>query len=449
MVRIVRIVVLLVVFGFALAWTAAGYGQEALPGTFDFEKESRNVPKPRGLWPKVMKHAVPLEFTVKTDEIVASDTDPSQKLRKVTAHFYSQELDGKKWGHPCVIFLPADTDRNGPPERRGKVVIIGSPAESAFPIHVDKYGEPIAARTGYPTMVISNPGEYPDGSIIERDIRVLDKLRQETGQNYFSMNCQLAVVYVKAMDALQQFLGLEDLKAVIGGHSKRGRSATVAAAVDSRVASPIIMGNEGVYSTDRISPGLSFHHGFFQDQVSVPVFYLGATNEDGYKMFNVNILQERLKRPMTIELIPNYCHSNFSEIQFMDFLMWVSHIHDGRPITEITDVSHERQNGRSVFRAKVVSEAKVQMVRAWFVYSDDDAWRDLMWYHLIMEKKGDSYEALLYGKIADAFMIEVGDIALGNPGYVSSLPQKLTDAPVVERVSRGSLPRLWEAKGEE
>ena len=96
-----------------------------------------------------------------------------------------------------------------------------------------------------------------------------------------------------------------------------------------------------------------------------------------------------------------------------------------------------------------MSEAKVQMVRAWFVYSDDDAWRDLMWYHLIMEKKGDSYEALLYGKIADAFMIEVGDIALGNPGYVSSLPQKLTDAPVVERVSRGSLPRLWEAKGEE
>jgi len=41
--------------------------------------------------------------------------------------------------------------------------------------------------------------------------------------------------------------------------------------------------------------------------VNLPVFYLGATNEDGYKMFNVNILQERLRRPMTIEMIPNYC----------------------------------------------------------------------------------------------------------------------------------------------
>ncbi len=424
---------------FALAQQGA-----VLPESFDFEKESRKVPKPRELWPTVMKHAVPLDLTVKADEVVASDTAPGQKLRKVTAHFYSQELAGKKWGHTCVLFLPVDEGRNRTPERRGKVVIIGSPSESAFPIHVDKYGEPITARTGYPTMVLANPGEYPDGSIIERDIRVLDRLRQETGQNYFSMNCQLAVVYVKAMDAMQELLDLDDLKAVVGGHSKRGRSATVAAAVDSRVASPIIMGNEGVYATDRISWSLSFHHGFFQDQVGVPVFYLGATNEDGYKMFNVNILQERLKTPMTIELIPNYCHSNFSEIQFMDFLMWTSHIHDGRPISEIRQVSHERQGTRSIFRAQVRSDAKVQMVRTWYVYSDDDAWRDLMWYHLVMEKKGDTYEAVLDGKIPDAFMVEVGDIAMGIPGYVSSLPQKLTDAPVIERVSRGSRPRLWE-----
>ena len=421
-------------------------GRTAEP--FDFEKASRDVPKPRELWPTVMKHAVPHGFTIKSDELVTSDTDPSKKLRKVTGHLYSQILDGKKWGHQCVIFLPADPKRNATPERKGKVVIIGSPGATYFPIHVAKYGEPIAARTDYPTMVLSNPGEYADGSQIERDIRVLTKLRLETGENYFSMNCQLAVVYIKAMDAFQEFLGLDTLKAVVGGHSKRGRSATVAAAVDSRVASPIIMGNEGVYSTDSIPWHLSFHHAFFQDQVNVPVFYLGATNEDGYKMFNVNILQERLKRPMTIELIPNYCHSNFTEIQFMDFLMWVSHIHDGRPITQISEVSHERQEGSSLFRAKVESEAKVQMVRAWYVYSDDEAWRDLMWYHLIMEDAGNGYyQVPLQGKIPDAFMIEVGDIALGIPGYVTSLPQKLTDAPVVERVSRGSRPRLWEPEG--
>jgi hypothetical protein len=89
---------------------------------------------------------------------------------------------------------------------------------------------------------------------------------------------------------------------------------------------------------------------------------------------------------MTIEMIPNYCHSNFSEIPFMDFLMW---------------------------------------------------------YHLLMRRAGDRYEATLPGKIPDAFLVEVGDIARGVPGYVSSLPYKLTDAPVVERVSRGSFPRRW------
>lgn len=418
--------------------------EPAAPEPFDFEAASRNVPKPRELWPLVKQHVVPLEFKVLSDEIVASDTDPSQKLRKVTAHFFSQELAGKKWGHPCVIFTPEDNRRNLAPERKGKVVIIGSPPRDYFPVHVAKYGEPIAARTGYPTMVLSNPGEYPDGSDIERDIRILNTLRQQTGKSYYNMNCQLAVVYIQAMDAFEQFLGLDGLKAVVGGHSKRGRSATVAAVIDSRVASAIIMGNESVYATDRIQWHLSFHHAFFQDQVDVPIFYLGATNEDGYKMFNVNILQERLKRPMTIEMIPNYCHSNFSEIQYMDFMMWVAHVFDGRPITRISEVSHERQPGRTVFRAGIESQAKLQIVRAWYVYSDDPAWRDLMWYHLLMNKVGDHYEAVLPGKIPDAFMVEVGDVAMGYSGYVSSLPYKLTDAPVVERRSRGSLPRLWQ-----
>ncbi len=410
---------------------------------FDFEEAARDVPKPRAIWPLVREHTVPLQFAIHSDEIVTSDTDPSQRLRKVTAHFYSQELAGKKWGHPCVIFLPEDNRRNLTPKRRGKVVIIGSPGRDYFSVHVDKYGEPIATRAGYPTMVLSNPGRYPDGGDIERDIRILSTLRRQTGKDYYNMNCQLAVVYIQAMNAFQQFLGLDDLKAVIGGHSKRGRSATVAAAIDPRVASVIVMGNEGIYSTDRVQWHLSFHHAFFQEQVNVPVFYLGATNEDGYRMFNVNIMQERLRCPMTIEMIPNYCHSNFSEIQFMDFAMWVAHTFDARPLSRISEVTGQRQGESTLFRARVESQAKIQMVRAWYVYSDDPAWRDLMWYHLLMRRVGDYYEAVLPGKMPDAFMIEVGDIAMGFPGYVSSTPRKLTDAPLEERRSRGSRPRLW------
>ena len=197
---------------------------------------------------------------------------------------------------------------------------------------------------------------------------------------------------------------------------------------------------------DQVQWHLSFHHAFFQDQVTVPVFYLGATNEDGYTMFNVNVMQERLKRPMTIEMIPNYCHSNFSEIQYMDVLMWVSHIFDDRPITKISDVSHRREGNRSLFRARIESVAKLQIVRAWYVYCDDPAWRDLTWYHLLMRRNEGHYEAVLHGKIPDAFMVEVGDIANGIPGYVSSLPQKLTDAPVIPRRSRGSRPRLWQPR---
>ena len=88
-------------------------------------------------------------------------------------------------------------------------------------------------------------------------------------------------------------------------------------------------------------------------------------------------------------------------------------------------------------------------MRAWYAFSDNPAWRDLMWYHLLMTKRGEFYETSLHGKIPDAFFVEVGDIAQGIPGYVSSVPYKLTDAPVVERISRGSFPRLWDPEADE
>ena len=431
-----------------LVWGEKGIAEEPQGSNSDtpfcFEEASRDVLKPKAIWPIVRQDMLSPDFTITSDQIVTSDTDPSKRLRKVAAHFYSQELAGKKWKHKCVIFIPEDYKAKLTPEREGKVVIHGVD-NVAFPVHVTKIGDPIATRLDYPVMILANPGSYPDGKSIERDIRILGRLSKETGKNYYNMNCQLAVVYVQAMNVFQKFLGLNDLKAVVGGHSKRGRSATVAAAFDSRVASPIIMGNEGVYRTDRIQSHLSFHHAFFQEQVTVPVFYLGTTNEDGYKMFNVNILQERLKRPMTIEMIPNYCHSTYNEIQFMDYMMWVAHIFDGRPITKISEVTHSRTDRKSVFRAKIESKAKIQVVKAWYVYTDNPGWRDLMWYHLVMKPVGNGYyEIPLFGKTADAFMIEVGDTAQGVPGYVSSTPQKLTDAPVEERRSRGSLPRYWE-----
>ncbi len=36
------------------------------------------------------------------------------------------------------------------------------------------------------------------------------------------MNCQLAVVYIKAMNVFEKFLKSDHLQAVVGGHSKRG-----------------------------------------------------------------------------------------------------------------------------------------------------------------------------------------------------------------------------------
>ena len=199
-------------------------------------------------------------------------------------------------------------------------------------------------------------------------------------------------------------------------------SITVAAAMDFRVASPITMGNEGIYHTDQIHWHLSFHHSFFQDQVNVPVFYIGATNEGGYNIFSVNLIPERLKRPMTIEMIPNFRHYSFQETQFIDFMMWVSHIFDARPVSRIVETSHGYRNGRHYDRAKIEGEAKVQFVRIWYVYPDNPQWRDLMWFEWIMKKNGEFNETSVPGKDPDADMIEDADTAMGFPRYVPAWP---------------------------
>lgn len=433
---ITLVVCVLFPLGLAMNSPACSEEPKSEEQPFNFEEASRDVPKPVEVYEYVKRDMIPMDLKIISDEIVTSDTDPSKKLRKITAQFKSLEFEDRAWIHPCVILMPADPAVNSTPERKGKVVIIGTPGWSMFPVHVDKYGEPIATRTGYPTMVVSSPGIHPDGSGIEgENLNVLHRMRQKTGTNFYNMNCQLALIYIRAMDVMEKVLGVKRVSAVIGGHSKRGRSATVAAAMDSRVASPIIMGNEGVYRTDQIQWHLSFHHAFFQEQVHVPVFYLGATNEGGYNMFNINLMQERLKEPMTIEMIPNYRHYNFHEVQYIDFMMWVAHIFDGRPISKIVETSQEYRDGRHFYRAKIESDAKIQLVRVWYVYATNPEWRDLMWFEWLMNRQGDYYETSVPGRNPDAYMIEVGDMAMGYPGYVTSLPIKLTEAPVKDRLA--------------
>ena len=80
----------MVVF-FVYMGSAANAQESTDSKPFNFEKASRNVPKPREIWPHVSKHMVAPEFNIISDKIVSSDTDPAKKLRKITAHFFSQD----------------------------------------------------------------------------------------------------------------------------------------------------------------------------------------------------------------------------------------------------------------------------------------------------------------------------------------------------------------------
>ena len=429
---------------------------------------------PADLWARARTYLTPYGYTVEKDDIIASDTDPSQQLRRIEVKFYTWELRGRKWGHPCVIFAPADRARYMAPGRRGRVVVVGQrswdgiqtgPWRDSF---LGNYGEPIATRTGYPTMICPVPGEYDGTGGRELSFSFFrQELIKTEDPARFHGHYGLAAAYLRGMDVMADVLEIprSEIRAVLGGHSKRATCAYSAAAIEpDRVAGVVFMGNEAVFHP---LPSDNFKHviipAWQQQWVKAKTLYIGGTNEDAYTMFSINQTQEYMHGRWTIAMIPNYRHASQSEMHPMDWMMWISHCFDGRPVTKISDATYEEKGpgfmwggrdygagGGTLFRCRIDSPNKIIQVKVWYVYNDDPPyWRDLMWYPEFMVSKGDGvWEGYVKGKLPDAWLVEVKDTAMGFPGYVSSLPQDITHTEAKRRPSHGSRSRNWAPKEE-
>jgi len=454
----------------SLLWILSGFLCTSMLLLAAVQESSQEIsmPSPKQLWERCQKSLPAFKYDIEKDEIVRSDTNPDQKLRRIEVKFYSQEIEGKKWGHPCVVFMPADPQVYNMPEKRGKVVIVGQrswdglatgPWRDPF---LGNYGEPIAVRTGYPTMICPVPGEYDGSDGREISIGFLREYRKKTQDPIDHSYFRLAIPYLRALDVMADILKVEreEIRAIIGGHSKRATSAFTAAAVDpQRIVGVVYMGNESTWGSTRDLPWKAVSPSYTKNWVKAKVLYLGTTNEDGYRMYNINTIQEIMGGAWTIEYIPNYRHASMSEKHFMNWNMWISHVFEGRPLSRISALTYEEVDegftwgGRPVdtgtlFRAHIESPNKIIQVKIWYVYNDDEPyWRDLVWYPEFMIKRdGDFYEGYVKGKLPDAWLVEVKDIAFGFPGYISSLPQDITGKKTETKRSWGSRSRHWEPK---
>lgn len=415
-------------------------------------------PTPKQLWERIKETLPQLTYDVLKDEVVPSDTDPSLNLRRIKIRFISQEIDGVKMGHDAVILMPAEPEKSRSLEHGKVVVVTGGYGDDTI---VGNYGEPIAARTRYATMSLVLPGDKDgdDGEMFW--LTGLRKMARDTQDPIHHDLFRSAVPFIRALDIFSDILEGKEVQAIIGGHSKRAYYAYTAAAIDpDRIVGLVYMGCERLFSEEEkypdptVSPpyreGEKYPRSLVlfttQKYVTCPVLYLGATNELGYTMFNINKLQARMKQKWTIEYEPNYRHASKSEKQFMDWQMWVSHVFDGRPITKIDNLSHKETEGGTRLSANIDTPNKIIQVKAWYVYCDDvPYWRDQVWYPVIMTRKeGSLYEGHVGGNPPDAWLVEVKDIDLGFPGYISSLPQDITHKPVAERNARK--PRNWELR---
>jgi hypothetical protein len=405
------------------------------------------LPSPKLMWERLQKTLPRLTYDMISDHVVTSDTDPGRMLRRIEIRFISQVVNGIPMKHDAVIYIPAEFDIKAEAARRGKVVIVTRNFEDTT--IEGNYGEPIAIRTGYPTMVLLLPGNYGEERGEVKWLRYFRARALETGDPMEHDFIRNAAPYLQALDIFSSILQEKKVRAIIGGHSKRAYYAYTAAAMDpERIAGVIFMGCERLYVRPEFPPAvIPFHT---QKYVTCPVFYIGATNEGGYEMFNINRIQAQMKSPWNIEYIPNYRHDWRSEKQFMNWQMWISHVFDGRPLARIGDLTFQETEEGTLFRTRIQSVNKIIQVKAWYVYCDDvPYWRDLVWYPEMMEPKGDGfYEAFIPGKTPDAWLVEVKDIGFGFAGYLSSLPVDITNKPTAERPPSDGRPRTWEPKPE-
>ncbi len=418
---------------------------------------------PAQIWQRCQESLLPFNSEIQKDEIVPSDTHPDMKLRRVEVKFYSQELEGKKWGHPCVVYIALDT----PPDRLGKCVIVGQrtrdglatgPWRGAF---LGNYGEPIAAETGYPTMICPHPGEYDETPGRELSIGFLGGRWAKTRDNVDHPHTRLAIIYLRALDVMAEVLGVEkeQIRAVIGGHSKRATCAHGAATMDPRIAGVVYMGNESAWEERHLTyPERMLFPPFAERYTKAKTLYIGGLNEDGYTMYNINRIVELTGLDWTIAMLPNYRHASMSEKHFINWKMWTSHCFEDRPVTKIGDLAYEQKEedfewggrqygagGGTLFRCKIDTPNKIIQAKVWYVYCDDEPyWRDLTWYPEFMVSQDDgTWAGYVKGRLPDAWIVEVKDIASGRPGYVTSLPQDITGKQTMRRISKGSRSRNW------
>jgi hypothetical protein len=249
-------------------------------------RPQEKIASPRELWLDFQKSLPPLRWVVQKDEVVDSDTVPGLKLRRIEVLFHSQVIDGKPWGHPCVVFIPVEGKASSS-RGRGRVVIVGQrswdglatgPWRNSF---LGNYGEPIASRTGYPTMICPVPGEYDGSAGQEISIGFLNDLRKKTQNPVDHPYFRLAVPYLRALDVMAGILDIapDEIRAVVGGHSKRATSAFTAAAADpDRIVGVVYMGNESTWGSMQNAPWRSVSPAFSREWVRAEVLYIGATN---------------------------------------------------------------------------------------------------------------------------------------------------------------------------
>ena len=380
---------------------------------------------------------------------VASDTGTF-----VQVALTSQRWRDSTWEHQLFAYFPA---------AQSQTSTMFLSLQTAFTAEQARTGlMQVARATGVPCAILTDVPNQPlfGGKLEEELLNYTFERYLETGEQTWPLLLPMVKGAVRAMDALQAVGEQTDLPTpehfIVAGHSKRGHTAWLTAAVDPRVTGLIAQGFNTLHATAQIPHYLATYGELdqsalaaknvigqmnsprgrdllrivdaytYRDRLTQPKLVVVGTNDDYTPVDALNLYWPGLPGPKSVLSLPNAGHvaANGDPRLFPTAYAFIRAVADGRSLPSVgSKVTQEK----GVILLAITADTSARGARMWTARSPTRDFRSARWEASYIPPTGPggrSFEGTVI-RPEKGFVALIGEVDFGTgdrPFQLSTVP---------------------------
>jgi hypothetical protein len=405
------------------------------------------------------RDASTLDETILSDKVLASQADPTRKIRWVRARFFSHDWKDGPWRGTVQVALPVAIAEN----RRGFAAMCPGGTskkgrEPGFDAKRD-FVERTVLELGIPVAIIPSQGTHLGKTEIHEMSDAMTKRFVETGDPGWLAAWPGAALRARALTVIGKLAGHPIRSAVHMGTSISAGQGWVWAACDERVKGVIGTGSIGpfrkVYPERPLRKRLDFlskapdpvkelfvkHRdpSVFAARITVPALVVVGSNDFATPPSVLPEFVAAFRQTPHLVSVPNFGHGCGTRRHHNSFRMWIDHTLFGRPLISVTMEKIAVTDGRLACTATVSGEPTVKAVSLIYAASSNldflqsrysragqkDNYSKAKWTVAPMQQRGGKWTVdipLPSGTPPHiAACVDVEEEWLGRPGYASTV----------------------------